>query len=144
MCKLINPYSIEEMLKRLRNLLSITSTARPWYKDAIELLDKAVERANQDTEYAQEMERALLYGSTVDLRAWLSVFGDYMQPPRSTYPWYPFADAVNAIDSAMHVIKRDAAFPGEMDEYLEFVLGQRPSAEERKDVCYAKPNATQR
>lgn len=120
---LMNPYSLDDTLAKLRYVLSETSTRTNHRKDALELLEKAVSKAREYEAYSREMEETLLRGSTIELREWLSVFGDYMGPPRSEYPWYPHHDAVNGIDSAMHVIKFDAVNPGAMQEHIEFITG---------------------
>lgn len=104
-----NPYSLDETLDKLRSELSTKGAEENRYLDSLELLEKAVSKAREDEAYARQMEVTLLQGSTVELRELLSVFGDYMESPRSEFPWYPHHDAVNGIDTAMHRIKLRAA-----------------------------------
>lgn len=94
----------------------LTSIRRP---DALELLEKAISKANSDVEYAQVMLDTVLNGSTIEYRELFSPFGDYWAPHRSQFPHYPHLDAVNCIDSAMHSIKRD-----EVEESIEFYNNQ--------------------
>lgn len=95
-----NPYSLEQTLDKLR-----------WYILALEdhyalsLLDKAVEKAESDEYYAEQMKDALLHGSTIKCRALFSEFGDYWAKTSMEIPYYPHADAVNCIDTAMFHIK---------------------------------------
>jgi hypothetical protein len=119
--KLVNPYSLDDTLAKLRYVLSETSSRTNHQKDALDLLEKAVAKSHVDLAYANEMEETLLRGSTVAIRKWLAVFGDYLGPPKSEYPWYPHHDAVNGIDTAMHVIKFDAVYPGAIQEHIGFV-----------------------
>jgi len=116
--KLENPYSAEETIKRLQDLLTTTSTKRSHHKDALALLEKAVSKAGIDKAYAAEMDEALTKGSTIEMRDLFSPFGDYWAPSKGTYPFYPHSDAVNAIDSAMHIIKYDV-HPGALKEHVE-------------------------
>ena len=98
--ELLNPYSLTETLVRLRQTLVETNRA-----SALELLEKAISKSQVDDNYARLTEETLLNGSTVELRQWLSEFGDYWAGPRAEFPFYPHTDAVNGIDSAMHEIK---------------------------------------
>lgn len=92
------------------------------HKDsALVLLEKAVKKAQYDEVYSLKMEEALLCGSTIEVRELLSHFGDYFGPPRSKFPFYPHTDAVNGIDSALHVIKFDAVHAGSLQEHIDFV-----------------------
>lgn len=118
--KLDNPYSLDDTLAKLRYVLSQTSTRTNHQNDALDLLEKAVTKSQGDLAYAIQMKETLLRGSTIELREWLSVFGDYIEPPRSEYPWYPHHDAVNGIDTALHVIKFDAVYPGATQEHIAF------------------------
>lgn len=111
--KPVNPYNLDETLAQLRHYL--TKVKRP---DALELLNKAVAKAEVDENYAQRMEAALLHGSTVECRSLLSDFGDYWEKPRAEFPFYPHHDNVNLIDSAMHHIKL-----GCVEEAIEFYNG---------------------
>lgn len=95
-----NPYTLKDTLDKLRQYLSATKRG-----DALELLEKAVNKAGVDKEYAGRMEEALLRGSTIECRELLSDFGKYFDKPRATFPFYPHHDAVNAIDTAMFHIK---------------------------------------
>lgn len=114
--ELANPYSLVETLEKLRYVLSETQSA-----DAIKLLEKAISKARENGPYCSKLEKALLNGSTVSLRELLSEFGDYFSPPRSEFPFYPHTDAVNCIDSAMHIIKFDVVEPGALQEYVNFI-----------------------
>ena len=120
--------NLNETLAKLRYLLATTATVHNHHQDALALLEKAISKAQQDKEYERQMRDTLLRGSTVQLREWLSVFGEYMEPPRSTYPWYPHHDAVNGIDSAMGVIKWEIFRPGAMQEHIEFMTGVCPAS----------------
>lgn len=100
--RLKNPYTLEQTLEHLRFILSVRGGL---YLDSLELLEKAVAKAQEDEAYAKQMEETLLHGSTVELRELLSPFGDYLAPPRSEFPFYPHADAVNGLDTAMHHLK---------------------------------------
>ena len=95
-----NPFTVEETLEKLRHYLVQTKRT-----DAVNLLEKAVNKAREDSAYAAKMEQTLLHGSTIECREWLSDFGEYMEKPRSTFPFYPYKDAVNAIDTALFHIK---------------------------------------
>lgn len=101
--ELVNPYGLTETLVRLRKTLVETNRA-----SALELLEKAISKSQVDDNYARLTEETLLNGSTVELREWLSAFGDYWAEPRAEFPRYPHTDAVNGIDSAMHEIKFEA------------------------------------
>lgn len=114
--ELKNPYSLEETLKRLCDVL--TAGVGPSPQDALELLGKAIGRAQEDVTYLYEMEKALLRGSTVEVRELFSVFGDYFAPPRDRFPYYPHTDAVNTIDLALHIIKFNAVNPGTLLGYI--------------------------
>jgi hypothetical protein len=98
--KLTNPYSLEKTLQMLRHYLTVTNRL-----GALELLEKAVSKADKDEAYAQKLKETLLQGSTIQCRDLFSDFGDYFEKPRSEFPFYPHHDNVNAIDSAMHHIK---------------------------------------
>lgn len=111
--KLYNHYNLESLLKMLRYVLTETRG-----EDALELLNKAVAKAQQDPSYASELECSLLYGSTVELRELLSAFGDYFKKTSDEFPYYPHHDAVNGIDSAMGVIKFDLIKPGTIEERI--------------------------
>lgn len=71
-------------------------------KEALALLDKALEKAKNDVDYANQLEEALLKGSTVECREAFSYFGNYL---RDTGPFYPHTNAVNFIDTAMYYLK---------------------------------------
>ncbi len=103
--QLKNPYTLEKTLAQLRFILSVKGGN---YLDSLELLEKAVAKSTEDAAYAKQMEAVLLRGSTVELRELLSPFGDYLEPPRSEFPFYPHKDAVNGLDTAMHHLKCDA------------------------------------
>lgn len=105
MALIANPYSLEETLDRLRRYLVDTQGYGSQTDDALELLGKAVSKASIDKGYAQEMEDALLRGSTIEYRDLFSVFGDYWAAPRAEFPFYPHTDAVNRLDSAIYHIK---------------------------------------
>lgn len=74
-----------------------------------DLLSMAAHRAKQDGEYAQQMEHVLFYRSTIELRELLSPFGDYLARGSEVMPCYPFADAVNGIDSGIHHLRLGCA-----------------------------------
>lgn len=109
----VNPYNLDETLAQLRHYL--TEVKRP---DALELLEKAVVKAEEDESYAQRMEAALVHGSTIEYRSLFSDFGDYWEKPRAEFPFYPHHDNVNLIDSAMHHIKL-----GCVEEAIQFYNG---------------------
>jgi hypothetical protein len=121
--RLNNPYSLDETLEKLRYVLSATSTETNFRSDALALLEKAISRSCENQDYAIKMEQTLLHGSTLELRDLLSVFGEYMESARNTFPPYPYRDAVNGIDSAMHIIKFDAVNPGAMQEHIWYQVG---------------------
>ncbi|MGN5107609.1 hypothetical protein ACTG18_04685 [Aeromonas hydrophila] len=79
--------------------------------DAQALLEKAVTKARDDEGYAKQFEETLLLGSTVEIREFLSSFGDYFERSRDVPPYYPHRDAVNGIDCALYAILFDAAHP---------------------------------
>jgi len=93
--RLANPYSLEVTLEKMRYYLSETHGT-----DSLELLEKAVKKADSDQQYAQQLEDALLRGSTVECREMLSPFGDYWAKTSNEFPYYPHHDAVNGIDTA--------------------------------------------
>ncbi len=113
---LINPYTLAETLEKLRYVL--TETRRT---GALELLDKAISKSREDDAYAKQLEAALLHGSTLECRELFAVFGDYIAPPRETFPPYPHMDAVNGIDSGMLAVKLEGQTPGAMQESIDFV-----------------------
>nr|WP_254661796.1 hypothetical protein [Aeromonas hydrophila] len=90
--RLPNPYSLEEILSKLRHVLTTASK-----KDALTLLEKAVTKARDDWRYAKQFEETLLQGSTIEIRECLSCFGDYVERSRDAPPYYPHHDAVNGI-----------------------------------------------
>jgi|DeeseametaMP0747_FD_contig_41_1714452_length_2956_multi_6_in_0_out_0_3 hypothetical protein len=96
-----SPYSYEVTLERLDIVLSLTDRY-----GGIELLNKAKTLAQSDPEFQAKMRDVLLYGSTTELRELVSVFGDYLEPRRPTFPPYPFRDAVNALDSALDAARK--------------------------------------
>lgn len=116
--------SLDEVLDKLRYVLSVKAedVKRPTHHiyDTIKLLDKATAKARDNEAYAKKMEDALLRGSTVELRDLLSDFGEYFGPPNSTFPFYPHADAVNGIDSAIGAIKFDCIKPGSLQDHFDF------------------------
>ncbi|MBO2656040.1 hypothetical protein I6M49_21590 [Shewanella algae] len=114
--QLANHYSLKDVLDNMRQVLMATQR-----DDALVLLDKATAKASNDESYEKEMEAALLYGSTIELRELLSVFGDYFGPPKTEFPFYPHTDAVNGIDSVMGAIKFDTIKPGHLKDHIEFV-----------------------
>lgn len=104
--RLPNPYSLEEILEKLRHGLAAASN-----QGALALLEKAVTKAHDDEAYAKQFEETLLQGSTIEIRECLSCFGDYFERSRDTQPYYPHHDAVNGIDCALYAILFDAAHP---------------------------------
>ncbi len=104
--RLLNPYSLEDTLEKLRHYLTTTRN-----EDALALLEKAVTKARDDEGYAKQFEEALLRGSTIEIRECLSCFGDYFERSRDAPPYYPHHDAVNGIDCALYTILFDAALP---------------------------------
>lgn len=104
--RLPNPYTSEETLEKLRHGLATDCN-----KDAQVLLEKAVNKARDDSVYAKQFEETLLQGSTVKIRECLSCFGDYFVRSRDAPPYYPYHDAVNSIDCALYAILFDAALP---------------------------------
>ena len=111
-----NPYTLAEMLEKLRYVLSETRQ-----NDALELLEKAVSKSRDDDAYRKQLEATLLKGSTLECRELFSAFGDYIAPPRETFPPYPHMDAVNGIDSGMLAVKLEGQTPGAMQESIDFV-----------------------
>lgn len=95
-----NPFTLEQTLVKLRHYLSAIQR-----QDGLELLEKAVNKAQSDEQYADRMEEALLRGSTVQCRDLFSDFGEYFEKPRAAFPFHPHHDAVNIIDTAMFHIK---------------------------------------
>lgn len=95
-----NPYPMQESLAKLRFYLKATLQ-----NDGLELLEKAVTKADEDSQFARDFENTILFGSTLEYRELFSHFGNYWESPRSTFPFYPHTDAVNAVDSAMHKVK---------------------------------------
>ena len=93
--RLSNPYSMAQTIEKLTKLLTANN-------DAIALLKKALDKANNETTYADLLEQALLKGSTIELREAFSPFGKYL---RDTEPGYPHTNAVNFIDTAMYYLK---------------------------------------
>ncbi|MFQ2588393.1 hypothetical protein ACK30U_14840 [Aeromonas caviae] len=75
------------------------------------LLEKAVAKACDDSVYSKQFEETLLRGSTIEIREYLSCFGDYFERSRDSPPYYPHHDAVNGIDCALYAILFDAAHP---------------------------------
>ncbi|MFQ2274744.1 hypothetical protein [Aeromonas hydrophila] len=100
--RLPNPYSLEEILSKLRYGLATASN-----EEALTLLEKAVNKARDDEVYAKQLEEALLRGSTIEIRECLSYFGDYVERSRDAPPYYPHHDAVNSIDCAIYAILFD-------------------------------------
>lgn len=106
MARIPNPYTLDKTLENLRLYLSEIQGCGKLGGDALELLEKAVCKASTDKEYAQKMEDALLHGSTIECRDLFSVFGDYLAPPRTEFPFYPHLDSVNMLDTALYHIKQ--------------------------------------
>nr|WP_235675006.1 hypothetical protein [Aeromonas veronii] len=52
--RLLNPYSLEETLGKMRHSLTTTSN-----EDALTLLEKAVTKARDDRSYAKQFEETL-------------------------------------------------------------------------------------
>ena len=75
------------------------------HHDALELLEKAVDKAKVDKDYFNRLESALLRGSTVEGRELFSDFGDYWARTSAVIPYYPHHDAVNSIDTALFHIR---------------------------------------
>lgn len=95
-----NPYSLDETIACLRHYLTATKSDL-----ALALLEKILVKAEENDQYAEEMESYLLRGSTIELRALCSPFGDYMAKTSQVMPYYPHHDAVNMIDTAMLHVK---------------------------------------
>ena len=104
--RLPNPYSLEEILEKLRHGLAVASN-----EEALTLLEKAVTKARYDKVYAKQFEETLLLGSTIEIRECLSCLGDYFERSRDAPSYYPHHDAVNGIDDALYAILFDAAHP---------------------------------
>ncbi|GJC06149.1 MULTISPECIES: hypothetical protein [Aeromonas] len=104
--RLPNPYSLEETQGKLRHRLATACN-----EEALALLKKAVAKARDDPVYARQLEETLLHGSTVEIREYLSCFGDYFDRSRDATPYYPHHDAVNGIDCALYAILFDVAHP---------------------------------
>ncbi|MBL0622890.1 hypothetical protein ACK314_10615 [Aeromonas caviae] len=103
--RLPNPFSLEETLEKLRHSLTAVSN-----EDALTLLEKAITKARDDRRYAKQFEETLLQGSTIEIREYLSCFGDYVERSRDVPPYYPHHDAVNGIDCALYAILFDTAY----------------------------------
>ncbi|HDO1323009.1 TPA: hypothetical protein P2R03_004599 [Aeromonas veronii] len=110
--RLPNPYSLEETLEKLRDGLAATSS-----EETLALLEKAVTKARDDPVYARQLEETLLHGSTVQIREYLSCFGDYFERSRDAPPYYPHHDAVNGIDCVLYAILFDAAHPDTLQDH---------------------------
>ncbi|MFB2832851.1 hypothetical protein ACE1BS_25295 [Aeromonas jandaei] len=104
--RLPNPYSLEEILSKLRYGLATASNEK-----ALTLSEKAVNKARDDEIYAKQFEETLQQGSTIEIRECLSCFSDYFEHSRDAPPYYPHHDAVNGIDCALYAILFDAAHP---------------------------------
>lgn len=66
---------------------------------ALNLLEKALAKAQTDSAYANKLQEALLKGSTIEGREAFAYFGDYLAIP------YDHSHGVNTIDSALLHIK---------------------------------------
>lgn len=96
---LSNPYSMWQTIQKLTMLLRQDN-------EAFSLFKKALDKANNEPDYANKLEQALLKGSTIELREAFSPFGNYLEDERrDTKPFYPHRHAVNCIDTAMHYLK---------------------------------------
>lgn len=97
--RLTNPYTLEQTLSKLRKAIQAD-------KDAVDLLDKALDKSKCDTFYAKQLEEAFLKGSTIECRQAFSPFGDYLETSRrDVEPFYPHRHAVNIIDTALYYVK---------------------------------------
>lgn len=105
MCVLPNPYTLKQTIEKLENYFSYSEPAS-YFTDAILLLQKVVEKSKNDDAYAQQLEDALIKGSTLECRAVFSFFGDYLDcTRRDTEPFYPYRHAVDSIDTALYYVK---------------------------------------
>lgn len=86
------------------NVLNLVEIEIAKHSDATALLKKAISLAEQNTDFSDQLTNAFDAGSTTELRELFSKFGDYFKSEES-YPWYPHADAVNVIDTALHHIR---------------------------------------
>lgn len=100
----LNGFSFDEIIEQVKRYC--TKTKR---EDSVALIDKALAKAKTDDQFAEDFQKLLLLGSTVEYRDIFESFGDY---------WSGLCDhsnAVNHIDSAMHAIKRN-----ELEEQIQF------------------------
>ncbi len=107
-----NPYNLTGTLNGLRFYLSATGQT-----DGLNLLEKAVLKTSEDTDFSRQFVMTFKYGSTLAIRDLFSHFGDYGEKPRSSFPFYPHVDAVNAIDTAFHKVKLGLDLEAEAAEY---------------------------
>lgn len=77
------------------------------WQSSIDLLQQATALAKSNEFYRDKMGKTLLEGSTIAVRDLFSEFGNYFEPSRASYPFYPHTDAVNFIDVALHWIRLD-------------------------------------
>lgn len=94
----MDQYSIVE---RVRNFLMAEN--RP---EALALLEKMLQRAEELPEYKVLLEDAIHHGSTLQWREVASCFGDYANDEYRGMPLpYPFRHAVNGLDDAIYAVR---------------------------------------
>lgn len=86
------------------NVLNLVEIEIAPNSDATALLKKAISLAEQNTEFSKQLTHTFDAGSTTELREIFSKFGNYFES-KEAYPWYPHADSVNVIDTALHHIR---------------------------------------
>lgn len=86
------------------NVINLVEIEIAKHSDASALLKKALSLAEQNDEFSNQLTNTFYAGSTSELRELFSKFGEYFKFEDS-YPWYPHADAVNVIDTALHHIR---------------------------------------
>jgi len=91
---------ISLIIRQLKAYLSFLDA-----EDGLLLLEKAITKSQTDKDFAQEFERVLTEGSTVDVRDLFEAFGNYWERSRGELPFYPHKDAVNKIDFAIYHVR---------------------------------------
>lgn len=92
------------------NVLNLVEIEISKHSEATVLLKKAISLAEQNDEFSNQLTQTFHAGSTSELRELFSKFGEYFKTEES-YPWYPHADAVNVIDTALHHIRMRSKQP---------------------------------
>jgi hypothetical protein len=93
-------YPMDVTLEKLRFYLEAVNGT-----NAMELLEKTINKAQTDKIFATRFEDAVMHGSTIEFRALFEAFGCYWSKTSEEIPYYPHHDAVNMIDTAMFHIR---------------------------------------